>query len=816
MAEMVRLPEQQRRRPLTIANLPEEILSEILLLLPPKSILQCRAVCKVWRDVTSDRAFLLPHHCRQPPQRLLTFIRDVGSRHDDLDILDYCVEAVDFRTHQFQSLARFTGQDYDCSLEDSPFTVHASCDGLLLMSYNNYLHLCNPTTRQWLWVFPPALQHDTVLGLYSHGHSSEYRVLYYREIGLGPEFYISIVGSGKERSIWPHSSSASLRKWLAKGKEETQFNEPFLFHGNLHWLPHLGGQNKIVVFDTLDEVFRWLHVPFKMHNMSSLLEIEGSLAMSNSHIGSSKVDLWLLQDYKHMVWVHKYRIELPVIEIRRFEEDDGWNRVTSLMLSTEARSDGIQQEQPRCTWAQQPQPQPQRRQHSPAARPTRCPRSAAATRSRSRSRRASSRSSTVSSSPPASRATPPTSPSSSASPPLSSPSPTASASSSPPRSRPPPSSPTPSSSPPPPPGCLPSALSLYALLFLSSSSPPLLRPNAFTYPPLFRAAPPALALALATHSIKFLGAHAASCDRVLGAALLDVFARCGRIASCRKVFDRIANPDLPAWNALLSAYARLRARDVACASSAADAILEMFVRMLSLAIKPNEITLVAVIGACGELGAVSHGVWAHTYAVKRRLAVNCIVATALVEMYAGCGRLDLAEQVFAAASDRDTRCYNAMLHGLAVHGHGRAALSLFDRMHGEGVPVDGVTVLSVMCACAHAGLVDEGLDYFDRMEIEFGIEPSIEHYGCMVDMLSRAGRLNDAEKLIHGMPIVPNAAIYRSLIRACGIHGKLELGKKMIAELMRLEPDDSGNHVLISNFYATTNRWDDAKKARRR
>nr|ABA96368.1 pentatricopeptide, putative, expressed [Oryza sativa Japonica Group] len=362
--------------------------------------------------------------------------------------------------------------------------------------------------------------------------------------------------------------------------------------------------------------------------------------------------------------------------------------------------------------------------------------------------------------------------------------------------------------------CLPSALSLYALLFLSSS-PPLLRPNAFTYPPLFRAAPPALALALATHSVKFLGAHAASCDRVLGAALLGVFARCGRIASCRRVFDRIAHPDLPAWNALLSAYARLRARDVACATSAADAILELFVRMLSLAIEPNEITLVAVIGACGELGAVSHGVWAHTYAVKRRLAVNCIVATALVEMYAGCGRLDLAEQVFAAASDRDTRCYNAMLHGLAVHGHGRAALSLLDRMHGAGVPVDGVTVLSVMCACAHAGLVDEGLDYFDRMEIEFGIEPRIEHYGCMIDMLSRAGRLNNAEKLIHEMLIVPNAAIYRSLIRACGIHGKLELGEKMIAELMRLEPDDSGNHVLISNFYARTNRWEDAKKARK-
>ncbi|KAF0907284.1 hypothetical protein E2562_015785 [Oryza meyeriana var. granulata] len=364
--------------------------------------------------------------------------------------------------------------------------------------------------------------------------------------------------------------------------------------------------------------------------------------------------------------------------------------------------------------------------------------------------------------------------------------------------------------------CLPSKFSLYALLFLSSSSPPLLRPNAFTYPPLFRAAPPAVALALATHSIKFLGAQAASCDRVLGAALLDVFARCGRIASCRQVFDRIAHPDLPAWNALLSAYARLRARDVACTSSAADTILELFGRMLSLAaVRPNEITLIAVIGACGELGALGHGVWAHAYLVKRQLTVNCIVATALVEMYAGCGRLDLAEQVFFSVTDRDTGCYNVMLHGLAVHGHGRAALALFDRMRGTGVPVDGVTLLSVMCACAHAGLVDDGLEYFHRMEIEFGIEPRIEHYGCVVDMLSRAGRLDDAKKLIHEMPIAPNAAIFRSLIRACGIHGKLELGERMVAELRRLEPDDSGNHVLISNFYVRMDQWEDAKKARK-
>ncbi|KAF7053243.1 hypothetical protein CFC21_061221 [Triticum aestivum] len=358
---------------------------------------------------------------------------------------------------------------------------------------------------------------------------------------------------------------------------------------------------------------------------------------------------------------------------------------------------------------------------------------------------------------------------------------------------------------------LPSAPPLYSLLFLAS--PPLLRPNEFTYPALLRASPPRTALALATHSLKFLGAGAASSDRVLGSALLDAFARCGRIASCRRVFDRIAEPDLPAWNALLTAYAR-RARDSSCAGEAAE-ILELFARMVSSTVPPNEITLVAVVGACGELGALGHGLWAHAYALKRRLTVNCYVATALVEMYTRCGKMDLAEQVFAGVTDMDTCCYNAMLQGLAFHGHGRVALTLFDRMCAEGFPVDSVTVLAVMCACAHAGLVDEGQWLFDRMEIQFGVTPRIEHYGCMVDILGRAGHLDVAEKLIRGMDITPNAAMYRSLIRACGIHGKLEIGERMIQELMRLEPEHSGNYVLLSNFYARMKLWEDAKKARK-
>jgi pentatricopeptide repeat protein len=364
----------------------------------------------------------------------------------------------------------------------------------------------------------------------------------------------------------------------------------------------------------------------------------------------------------------------------------------------------------------------------------------------------------------------------------------------------------------PPPLHLPSALALYSLLFLLPPSSSPLRPNAYTYPPLLRAAPPPAARALATHSLKFLGDQAAACDRVLAAALLDVFARCGRIHSCRRVFDRIDRPDLPAWNALLSAYAR-RARDLACADSAGE-VLHLFTRLMSSSsLIPNEITFVAVVGASGELGALGHGVWAHAYVLRHQLAVNCFVATTLVEMYARCGRLDLAEQVFFTA-DRDTRCYNTMLHALAIHGRGRAALALFDRMCHEGVVVDCVTMLAVMCACAHAGLVDEGLHCLERMEDEFGIVPRIEHYGCLVDMLSRAGQLEDAEKVIQGMGAAPNAAMYRSLIMASGVHGKLELGERMIRQLMELEPEHSGNYVMLSNFYARMSRWEDAKKAR--
>lgn len=327
MAEITNPPPERRRIPLS--DLPEELLLDILLRLPPKSILRCRAVCKAWRSITTDRAFLLAHHGRQPSQRLLSFVRDVGCYNTgaDLRVLDYCIEAMDFGTHEFRSVVRFTGRNYSSLEEDDcPFAVHAACDGLLLMSYEDRLYVCNPATRQWALVCPPDnyLHDPKIAGLYVHGPSGEYRVLSYEKVDRTTIFYATTVGSNNVKCITFGPSSVSMRKWLARGSKATEFDRPFLSNGKLHWLPQSKAPKNILVFDTVAEEFSWLSSPVVTWDVVLLLEMEGTLAMSISPMGESKVDLWALQDYKSAVWVHKYQIELPVAEICLFDQHESW------------------------------------------------------------------------------------------------------------------------------------------------------------------------------------------------------------------------------------------------------------------------------------------------------------------------------------------------------------------------------------------------------------------------------------------------------------------------------------------------------------
>ncbi|XP_020254087.1 pentatricopeptide repeat-containing protein At5g43790-like [Asparagus officinalis] len=273
------------------------------------------------------------------------------------------------------------------------------------------------------------------------------------------------------------------------------------------------------------------------------------------------------------------------------------------------------------------------------------------------------------------------------------------------------------------------------------------------------------------------------------------------------MFDEIHLPDLAAWNSVLSALSHC---------SYVETLL-LFRRMLEDSrVNPNEITLVAVVSACGDLGALAQGFWAHSYILRGDcLSINRFVGTSLVEMYSKCGRLDFAEQVFGELSKRDVTCYNAMIRGFAIHGFGHRAIVLFERMITEGVRVDEVTVLVLMSACAHSGLVDEGRHLFNRMQKDFGIEPKEEHYGCLIDLLGRAGKLKEAENVVRKMSIKPTAAVYRSLLGACRVHGDIKFGERLIARVMQLDPGYGGNYVLQSNLYADICRWDDVGRVRK-
>nr|AYM00463.1 pentatricopeptide repeat protein [Salvia miltiorrhiza] len=363
------------------------------------------------------------------------------------------------------------------------------------------------------------------------------------------------------------------------------------------------------------------------------------------------------------------------------------------------------------------------------------------------------------------------------------------------------------------------ALSLYDEILAD----PDLRPNNYTYPSLFKAFAAHQwfkhGQALHAHVLKFISPlH----DNFVQASLLNFYSRCGRVDIARYFFDQIMEPDLATWNSILSAYARSsgvsfsadpRLLDENTTSSSLE-VLNLFGRMQRSLVEPSEVTLVALITACAELGALSQGIWAHVYIIKNTLSLNHYIGTALITLYSNSGCLGFARQLFHQLPHTDIFCFNAMIRGLAIYGCGREALDLFETMKQEGLAPDDVTMLAVMCACSHVGLVDEGRRYFELMTSFYGLEPKIEHYGCLVDLLGRAGLVKEAEERILTMPMKPNAVLWRSLLGAARVHGNLEAGEVALKNLVELEPETSGSYVLLSNMYSFVEKWDDAKRVR--
>ncbi|XP_026402194.1 pentatricopeptide repeat-containing protein At4g33990-like [Papaver somniferum] len=295
-------------------------------------------------------------------------------------------------------------------------------------------------------------------------------------------------------------------------------------------------------------------------------------------------------------------------------------------------------------------------------------------------------------------------------------------------------------------------------------------------------------------------------DSFIENAILDMYAKLGCIDLARKVFQRMAFKDVISWNTLITGYAQ---------NGLASEAVEVFREMEGCkAIVPDQGTLVSVLPAFSHLGSLQHGMRVHGYSIKIGLCMDIFVGTCLIDLYVKCGRLDDAMLLFKQVPRRSSVPWNAIISGHGIHGDGEVALKIFGEMQDDGVKPDHVTFVSVLSACSHAGLVEQGQSCFQLMQQKYGIEPSLKHYGCMVDLLGRAGQVDIAYDFIKNMPIRPDASVWGALLGACKIHHNEELGKVASAQLFEVDPENIGYYVLVSNMYASSGKWDGADKVR--
>lgn len=269
----------------------------------------------------------------------------------------------------------------------------------------------------------------------------------------------------------------------------------------------------------------------------------------------------------------------------------------------------------------------------------------------------------------------------------------------------------------------------------------------------------------------------------------------------RKASDN--NRNVITWNLMIGGYVRnvqyeeaLRTlKDMLCFSD----------------IKPNKFSFASALAACARLGDLHHSKWVHSLMSESGVELNPILCTALVDVYAKCGDIEASREVFYGVRRDDVSVWNAMITGFATHGLATEAIRVFSEMETDHVSPDSITFLGVLTACSHCGLLEEGRRYFDLMSQRYSIEPKLEHYGAMVDLLGRAGKVKEAYELIESMPVEPDLVIWRSLLSSSRTHKNPEVAETAMRNLSKAR---SGDYVLLSNMYSSTKKWESAEKVR--
>ncbi|GAB2223326.1 hypothetical protein Droror1_Dr00017466 [Drosera rotundifolia] len=288
--------------------------------------------------------------------------------------------------------------------------------------------------------------------------------------------------------------------------------------------------------------------------------------------------------------------------------------------------------------------------------------------------------------------------------------------------------------------------------------------------------------------------------------MLGVYAKCGRVDDAVGLLGRMPRRDVVSWNTMLASFKQ---------SGRGKEAMALFHEMMRDGfVKPDEVTCATVLSACAELGALDQGKLVHEYIVERKIDANPIVKTALLDMYSQGGCISEAVQVFHSIENKDILAWNTMLSAMARHGRGKETLQLFDQMREEGLEPNDMTFGALLSACSHAGMVEEGQKLLHNMSSTYRVDPKIEHYGCVIDLLARNGHLGEAIQLVESMPMEPNVTIWGALSAGCRIHSNIEVGGNVGKHLIDLEPSHGGRYVSLSTVYSAAKQWDESSEVR--
>lgn len=326
-------------------------------------------------------------------------------------------------------------------------------------------------------------------------------------------------------------------------------------------------------------------------------------------------------------------------------------------------------------------------------------------------------------------------------------------------------------------------------------------------------------------------------DEFTFTALVDGLSKSGKVEVAREIFDQMPSKSLVSWNVMINGYMKSGEIDLAhelfhqmpvrnlvswnsmiagyqlngCFFEA----LELFEALLKEGIMPSNVTILSALSAVSGLAVLDDGRWIHSFMVKHGFELDGVLGTSLIEMYSKCGSIESAVAVFKGIANKKLGHWTAIIAGLGMHGLADQALELFMEMRRVGMKPHAITFIGVLNACSHAGLVDEGNRIFQMMINEYKIEPTVEHYGCFVDILCRAGHLERAKDVIESMPMRPNKVIWMSLLGGARNHGNLEIGEYAAHKLIEEDPDAStGCYPVLSNMYAAAGKWDKVSHVR--